>query len=298
VTTTDSIPAPVTKGLVMHSQARYYDLLAWLLTLGRERAFRERLVDLARLKPGDVVLDVGCGTGTLAIASKRRVGAAGTVHGIDASPEMIDRAKRKAAKAGIDVKFHTGIVEALPFPDAHFDAVVSTLMLHHLPGPVRQQCAREMRRVLKPGGRVLAVDFETPARKRKGLLARFHRHGHLAVRDIVELLSEAGLRAVESGSVGVSDLQFALATTSSDDDDRQEPQTHVSRSLDPLPVPRWIFAVAGVALIVGHGVILGIVSSRLALSAVAVLGIAGLVLISHFRPIRAIHSLLRHRSHR
>ena len=189
MTTTDGMPTPGTKSLVMHSEARYYDLLAWLLTLGRERAFRERLVELARLEPGEAVLDVGCGTGTLAIAVKRRVGAAGTVHGIDASPEMIDRARRKAAKAGVDVAFQTGIVEALPFPDARFDAVVSTLMLHHLPRPIRQQCAREMRRVLKPGGRVLAVDFAMPARERKGLLARFHRHGYLAPRDIIELLN-------------------------------------------------------------------------------------------------------------
>lgn len=119
----------------------------------------------------------------------------------------------------------------VPFPDARFDAVVSTLMLHHLPGPVRQQCAREVRRVLKPGGRVLAVDFATPARKRTGLISRFHRHGHLTLRDIVELLSDAGLSVVESGSVGVSDLQFVVATVPSPrDDDRQDRRTHAPRS--------------------------------------------------------------------
>ena len=100
MTTTDRHPRLATKGLVMHSTARYYDLLTWLLTLGRERAFRDRLVDLARLAPGESVLDAGCGTGTLAIAAKRRVGPSGAVHGIDASPEMIARARRKAAKAG------------------------------------------------------------------------------------------------------------------------------------------------------------------------------------------------------
>jgi ubiquinone/menaquinone biosynthesis C-methylase UbiE len=100
----DGMPAPETKGRVMHSEARYHDLLAWLLTFGRERAFRERLVELARLRPGETVLDVGCGTGTLAIAAKRRVGTAGTVYGIDPSPEMVDRATRKAAKAGVEVE--------------------------------------------------------------------------------------------------------------------------------------------------------------------------------------------------
>src|SRR5215212_10881478 len=97
---TQQAPTPATKGLVLHSHARYYDLLAWTLTLGRERAFRDRLLEVARVQSGEAVLDVGCGTGTLAIAAKRRVGAAGSVHGIDASPEMIARAERKAAKAG------------------------------------------------------------------------------------------------------------------------------------------------------------------------------------------------------
>src|SRR3712207_4299905 len=88
---------PETAGLVLHgATARYYDVMAWLMTLGRERKFREKLVDLARLRPGESVLDVGCGTGTLAIAAKRRVGPTGEVYGIDASPEMIVRASKKA----------------------------------------------------------------------------------------------------------------------------------------------------------------------------------------------------------
>src|SRR5688572_3378865 len=77
-----------TTGLVLHSAARY-DLLVWLITRGRERAFREKVLRLARLKPGESVLDVGCGTGTLAIAARPLVGPAGAVYGIDASPEMI-----------------------------------------------------------------------------------------------------------------------------------------------------------------------------------------------------------------
>src|SRR5215471_5707535 len=77
-----------TTGLVLH-WANRYDVLAWILLHGRERAFRERIVDLARLGPAEFVLDVGCGTGSLVIAAKRRVGPAGLVAGIDASPEMI-----------------------------------------------------------------------------------------------------------------------------------------------------------------------------------------------------------------
>lgn len=104
--------APGTSGSVIHWAAPY-DLLVFLLMLGRERSFRERLIGLARLRPGDAVLDIGCGTGTLAIAARRHVGPSGSVHGVDASPEMIVRATKKASKAGVDVTFRRGVVEAL-----------------------------------------------------------------------------------------------------------------------------------------------------------------------------------------
>lgn len=156
------------------------------------------------------MLDVGCGTGSLAIVAKRRVGPAGKVFGIDPSPEMIARAGSKAAKGGIDVSFKSAVAEALPFPDAQFDVVLSTLMLHHLPRPVRQQCAREIRRVLSPGGRVLVVDFAQP-QDNKSLLAHFHRHGHVKPQDIEALLDGVGMPPVESGAVGISSLQYVLA---------------------------------------------------------------------------------------
>lgn len=202
-----------TTGSVLHWAARY-DLLVWLVTLGKERSFRERLLRLARIEPGESVLDVGCGTGTLAIAAKRHVGPTGAVYGIDASSEMIARAIKKARKAGIDVVFKNAVVEALPFSEAHFDVVLSTLMLHHLGRKARQQCVREIRRVLKPNGRVLAVDFGT-AQKRRGLIAHFHRHGHVDIRDIVAMLGEAGLKSIESGAVGINELHFVLASPSS-----------------------------------------------------------------------------------
>lgn len=273
--------APRTKGLVLHGEARYYDVLAWLLTLGRERAFRERLVELAALEAGETVLDVGCGTGSLAIAAKRRVRPAGTVHGIDASPEMIDRARRKAAKEGVDVIFHVGAAETLPFPDACFDAVTSTLMLHHLPRALRQQCAREMLRVLKPGGRVLAADFTTPARQRKGFLARLHRHGHVALDDMVELLREAGLHVRESGAVGVRDLQFAVAVAPGGSGDlRLNKPADEPGSLDP-PARRWMLAGAVLTLVAAHGVVLRAASSRLALPALAATGAGALAIAMH-----------------
>jgi ubiquinone/menaquinone biosynthesis C-methylase UbiE len=197
----------------MHWAARY-DLLVWLLTLGREPVFRERVIGLARLTPGESILDVGCGTGTLAIAAKRAVGPTGSVHGIDASPEMIARAGKKAKKAGVEVEFANAVAEALPFPDTRFDVVVTSMVIHHLPRDARQHCFREMRRVLKPGGRLVAVDFGGARQKRRGLIAHFHRHNRFDILDVVPMLSEAGLNDVESGAVGFSDLKFVRAAAS------------------------------------------------------------------------------------
>lgn len=195
---------------ILHS-ARLYDLLAFAMMFGREGAFREKLIDQVRLKAGESVLDVGCGTGTLAIAAKRRVGSTGKVYGIDAAPEMITRANKKARRASLEIEFRNDVIEALPFPDAQFDAVMSTLMLHHLPRKVREAGIREIRRVLKPGGRVLVVDFGSS--EQQGLLSHLHRrHGHVKLTEVVALLSAAGLNVIERGAVGVGDLHFALAT--------------------------------------------------------------------------------------
>jgi len=200
---------PKTSGLVLH-KAMQYDLLLWLLTLGRERRFRERALGLARLSAGESVLDIGCGTGTLAIAAKRQIGPNGYVCGIDASAEMIRRASGKARKAGADVAFQIALVESLPFSDGTFDVVLSTLMLHHLPGTLRNRCAAQVRRVLKPGGRLLAIDFGT-APGEKGIVAHFHRHGHINLSEMAAIFRGAGLQMSESGRVGVGDLEYLLA---------------------------------------------------------------------------------------
>lgn len=206
-----------TSGIVLHSPV-FYDLTVWLAMLGKERGFRERLLQLARINDGERILDVGCGTGTLAIAAKQRVGRGGTVYGIDASPEMLARAEKKARKANVEVLFHKGLAEALPFQNSFFDAALNTVMLHHLPAKTRRQCAAEVRRVLKPRGRVLVVDFEGFSDQKRTLLSHFHRpHGHVRRSDIITLLAEAGLDTIESGPVGILDLQFVLASNPGSD---------------------------------------------------------------------------------
>ena len=213
-TMTGQTAAPNTTGIVLH-RALWYDAFVWLVSLGRESAYREKTLDLVSLKPGESVLDIGCGTGTLAIAAKRRVGPGGRVCGVDASPEMLARARKKAHKAGVEVTFERGIVEALPFPDRQFDVVLSTVMLHHLGRGARQQCAQEARRVLKAGGRVLAIDFARPAQGKKGLLDHFHHHGYLNFQDLSALLTQAGLNIAQGGAVGIGGLHFVLAAAPS-----------------------------------------------------------------------------------
>src|SRR3989442_9239674 len=156
-----------TRGHVIH-WAPVYD---WVFG-GILRRTHGAVVDLAALRAGERVLDVGCGTGSLAVALKASAGPTGSVHGIDASREMIEVARRNATRAGVDVSFQVGLAEAIPFPNGTFDLVVSQLAIHHLPDDLKQSAFGEMHRVLKPGGRCLVVDFEPPKSITGRLVAR------------------------------------------------------------------------------------------------------------------------------
>jgi len=172
------------------------------VTLGREQAFRQRIADLARLQPGEIVLDVGCGTGTLAMVARQRVGEIGRVAGIDPSPQMIARASRKAVRRGLAIDFQVGVIEHLSFPDQSFDVVLSTFMMHHLPDDLKRRGLAEIARVLKPGGRLLVLDMKGPAGPWKSNIA-----------DQPALMKEAGFSQVETGETrfsGFLGLGFAL----------------------------------------------------------------------------------------
>jgi len=200
-----------TRDGIVHWAAQY-DLLVKVAMLGREGRMRERMLDLARIAPGESVLDVGCGTGTLAIAAKRRAGDAGRVDGVDASPEMIQRAVKKSKRAHSGASFRVAHAESLPFETSHFDVVLSTVMLHHLRRDVRAQAIQEMRRVLKPGGRILIVDFGKRTAEHRGLMAHFHQHGRVSMAELIALVESGALRTMESGSVGIGTLIYVLAT--------------------------------------------------------------------------------------
>lgn len=191
--------APKTTGRVIH-WARYYDLFGKLISFGRDKAIRQKFVELAAPQPGEKILDVGCGTGTLAIALKPGVGEAGAVHGIDASPEMIEVAKEKAAKTQAAIDFQNALIEEIPFPAASFDLVTSSLMLHHLPDDLKRKGLVEIRRVLKPGGRFLAMDFAAHGHGPIGhLLSIFgHSRGEPIVDLLTPMLKDAGFAEVEA----------------------------------------------------------------------------------------------------
>ena len=108
------------------------------------------------------------------------------------------------------MKFELGVVEALPFPDGSFDVVLNRLMLHHLPGDLMQRGLAEMRRVLKPGGVCLVVDFEPPKSGFLRMVVKNHMTpmAEVDVRRYVPLLEEAGFTEVESGSTGSKWLSF------------------------------------------------------------------------------------------
>ncbi|HEV2813031.1 MAG TPA: methyltransferase domain-containing protein [Solirubrobacteraceae bacterium] len=124
----------------------------------RDRAIKRRVLERAALTGGEDVLDVGCGTGTLAIAAARTAPGV-RITGLDADPAILARARRKARAAGVDIAFDEAMATAPAYPDAAFDVVLSTLFFHHLPDDGKREAAAELVRVLRPGGRLVVGDL-------------------------------------------------------------------------------------------------------------------------------------------
>jgi ubiquinone/menaquinone biosynthesis C-methylase UbiE len=178
--------------------APYYDLTVNLVTLGKARALRKMTVEQALIKPGDSVLDVGCGTGEVTWLAKTRA-KEGKAYGIDPAPEMIAVARSKAARKKLDVDFRVGVIEALPFADSSIDVVTSSLMMHHLPEELKVRGLAEIYRVLKPGGRLLIADFMRPTGSfLNHLFIAFTRHQGLksGIEDLQKLLKTAGFSQI------------------------------------------------------------------------------------------------------
>jgi ubiquinone/menaquinone biosynthesis C-methylase UbiE len=164
-----------------------YDSYMRKITLGREGVLREMTVYLAQVKPGNCVLEVGCGTGTLTLAAKHQVGPSGRVFGIDIIPGMIEVSQRKATQANKDIEFQLGSIDDIPFSENQFDVVMCSFMIFHMSEMVRTKGIAEIYRVLKPQGRLLVLDLALPTQPLQRSIAKMLLGGMLQ-HDLQELL--------------------------------------------------------------------------------------------------------------
>lgn len=127
----------------------------------RERAFKQKLLEQAQLAGGADVLDLGSGSGTLAIWAKQRDPDV-RIRGLDGDPAIIAQARRKAARAGVEIPFDEGLSYDLPYGDASFDRVISSLFFHHLVLRDKGRTIAEVVRVLRPDGELHVADWGEP----------------------------------------------------------------------------------------------------------------------------------------
>ena len=137
----------------------FYDFIQKYIV--RDVRYKNLLIEQADIRAGQSVLDLGCGTGTLAIMVKQKHPSA-EVSGLDADPDMLKVAQYKSSQIKAPVKFDVGFTNNLPYPNESFDRVLSSIMIHHLKTPDKKKTAQEVFRVLKPGGQLHIVDFGKP----------------------------------------------------------------------------------------------------------------------------------------
>lgn len=191
---------------------RLYDLTAELLFLGARRRSYRKLLQAANVQRGDRVLDIGCGPGYFTRMLAEAAGPSGSAVGIDAAPEMVEYARRKARRLP-NCRFEAGTAESLTFDDAAFEVVASSLMLHHLPEEFKSQAVDEMKRVLRPGGTLLLAEFTTPTHGGWRIAGMLHRPREMLrrVSALEPLVISAGLTSVRSGDAPPW-LHYAAAT--------------------------------------------------------------------------------------
>lgn len=157
-----TIPSIPTRGRTLDYAASVYDVLEPLCLFNRQAEYDETLIRTLSPLPTDTILDLGCGTGLLCekISKLLDPGMGGYIVGIDAAGKMIEAARSK--RGSPHCRFEAMAAENLDFPDASFDAVISSLFYHHVPLDLKQQSLQEAFRVLKPGGKLMIADMHKP----------------------------------------------------------------------------------------------------------------------------------------
>jgi ubiquinone/menaquinone biosynthesis C-methylase UbiE len=188
-----------------------YDSYMSEATFGQEQALREITVNLAQVKPGDCILEVGCGTGTLTLAAKQQAGPSGKVFGIDVIPGMIELSQRKAAQAHEDVTFQLGSIDDIPFPENLFDVVLCSFMIFHMSDTTRRKGMAEIHRVLKPMGRLLILDIDAIPQPASQEAIQQHN-----LQELLPLMESSGFSKIEIAPVefsiqGGANLSFLRA---------------------------------------------------------------------------------------
>jgi ubiquinone/menaquinone biosynthesis C-methylase UbiE len=202
---------PAVPGGMTIGTPRRYAFITGTLFFGRRRAAMAALARAAGVGPGQHVLDVGCGDGLLTAVAAAAVGPEGHAVGLDAAPEMVAWAQKRHPEA----KFVAGSADAIPAPDGHFDAVLSSFVIHHLAPESREAAVREMARVLRPGGRLLLAEIAAPRSGLTGLIARLHGLDRMASRApaLPPLLEQAGL-ATDGEHANGPWIRYAVGTRS------------------------------------------------------------------------------------
>jgi SAM-dependent methyltransferase len=158
-----------------------YDPMVWLMGANRTR---QVLIERAALQPTHTVLEIGCGTGSLLTRIKTTHPDVAVV-GLDPDPKALERARSKARRAALRIQLDRGFADKMPYPDGSFDRVLSSFMFHHLSAGDKEPTLREVRRVLKPHGFFVMLDFAGFNSGRHRLLGR-HLHSSHRLEDNAE----------------------------------------------------------------------------------------------------------------
>lgn len=191
----------------MEKMVNTYDKYMKRITFGRENKLRKTTCELAQIKKGNNVLEIGCATGSLTIEAKRYAGNEGKVAAIDIIPGMIEVCKEKIKNENLNVDFQLGSIDNIPFPDGLFDVVICSFMIFHMSDTVRNKGLEEIYRVLKPNGRILVLDVVLPQKRFSRKLLKLFL-GFMLKHELNELLPKLESTGFKRAKIELVNFKF------------------------------------------------------------------------------------------